>query len=35
MLTMRPCGDRMLAKSRAILHVDDDGAMSESIKVTG
>jgi hypothetical protein len=29
MLTMRPCRDRMLAKSRAILHVDDDVAMSE------
>lgn len=28
-LTMRPCRDRMLAKSRAILHVDDDVAMSE------
>jgi hypothetical protein len=30
MLTMRPSGDRMLAKSCAILHVVDDGAMSKS-----
>lgn len=29
MLTMGPCRDRMLAKSRAILHIDDDVAMSE------